>query len=118
MKKTLSAILILATLLACLCLCGCSKYPSSFNALMFVHSNTKTAASMTYSNFEGHYTFKLRTDKETDNSLCYTGRTEGCDVTVYYDYADEKELLFVVKAGESVSGSVPLPKDFASWMLG
>lgn len=117
MKKAISGLMILITILGCLCLCGCTKYTSSFKALQFVHSNTSKAASMTYKNFEGNYSFKMKTGKDADATLVYSGRTEGCDVTVYYDYADEKELLFVVKAGESVSGSVPLPKDSTVYVI-
>ena len=117
MKKTLSVLLILATVLACLCLCGCAKYPSSYNAILFVHSNTNNTASMTYSRFEGTFTFKLKTDKEADNALYYAGQTEDAGVTVYYDCGEEKQELFVLAAGESASGSVALPRNATVYVI-
>ena len=109
MKKTIFVLLILATVIACLCLCGCTPYNSSFKAKIFVHSNTNKSAAMSYTSFEGTYVFKMKTDKEKSEVLEYSGHTDMGDVTVYYDCDGSKNELFSLHAGDTLTGSVDLP---------
>ena len=100
MKKILLCFLCLTLLLS---VTACSGYVSSYKALMFVRSEMGDHASISFSGFEGTYVMKLKMKGEGQEGdiHCKASLTEG-EINVYYDWLGTKELLFNLKAGESI----------------
>ena len=97
MKKTLALIVSFVMLIS---LAGCGGYVSSYKAVMFVHSNTSSSASMSFYSFEGRMVFRLISSGEGD--LKYTAKLEQGSATVYYDYNGAKTELFSINGGEEL----------------
>ena len=70
---------------------------------MFVRQERGDHASISFSGFEGTYVMKLKLKGEgQEGSIhCKASLTEG-EINVYYDWLGTKELLFNLKAGESI----------------
>ena len=100
MKKILLFVLCVAILLS---VTACSGYVSSYKALMFVRQERGDHASISFSGFEGTYVMKLkmRGQGQEGDIHCKASLTEG-EINVYYDWLGTKELLFNLKAGESI----------------
>ena len=103
MKQGLSVVLVLAIVLCMLT--GCSKYPASYNATLFVHSNTSKSATMSFGSFDGHISFKLK-NKEASNQLVYSAKLETGSATVYIDTDGTKKELFTINAGDEVDSAI------------
>ena len=100
MKKALLIVLCIALLLS---ITACSGYVSSYKALMFVREERGDHARISFSGFEGTYVMKLKMKGEGQEGdiHCKASLTEG-EINVYYDWLGTKELLFNLKAGESI----------------
>ena len=100
MKKILLFVLCIVVLLS---VTACSGYVSSYKALMFVREERGDHASISFSGFEGTYVMRLKMKGEgQEGSIhCKASLTEG-EINVYYDWLGTKELLFNLKAGESI----------------
>ena len=104
MKKRISILIALLAILS-LCLSGCEKYTSHYNATAFVHSNESDAAFMNFWKFEGRMVFKLKC-KEAGQSLAYTAKLETGSAAVYYDCGDGKTELCALDAGDETQASI------------
>ncbi len=100
MKKALLIVLCIALLLSAT---ACSGYVSGYKALMFVRSENGDHASISFSSFEGTYVMKLKMKGQGQEGdiHCKASLEEG-EINVYYDSLGVKELLFNLKAGESI----------------
>lgn len=100
MRKTLLIVLSLALLLS---FTACSGYVSSYKALMFVREEHGDHAKISFSSFEGTYVIKLKMNGEgQEGSIHCVASLEEGEINVYYDTFGTKELLFNLKAGESI----------------
>ncbi len=99
MKRILLLVLCIALLFS---FTSCN-YVSSYKALMFVRSEMGDHATISFSRLEGTYVMKLRMRGEGQEGdiHCKASLTEG-EINVYYDVLGVKELLFNLKAGESI----------------
>ena len=105
MKK----ISILLVLIVTLCmLCGCSGYVKSYSATILITSNHGDEASMKFDTFKGTYNFKLRRDNMAEYTLDYEASLAEGEMSVYIGVDGEKELLFIVKGGESYDETITL----------
>lgn len=99
MKKTLTVIVAAFMLLS---LVGCSKYPSKYKAVGFVHSNeSSSSAFMDFYSFDGRIAFKLKSTGEGD--LKYSAKLESGSATVYYDFYGTKTELFSISSGDEIN---------------
>ncbi len=100
MKKILLCFLCLTLLLS---VTACSGYVSSYKALMFVRQERGDHATISFSKLEGTYVMKLkmRGEGQEGDIHCKASLEEG-EINVYYDSLGVKELLFNLKAGESI----------------
>ncbi len=100
MKKALLIVLCIALLLFAT---ACSGYVSSYKALMFVRTERGDHASISFSSFEGTYVMKLKMKGQgQEGSIHCKASLEEGEINVYYDSLGVKELLFNLKAGESI----------------
>lgn len=84
-----------------LSLVGCSKYPSKYKAVGFVHSNESSSAFMDFYSFDGRIAFKLKSTGEGD--LKYSAKLESGSATVYYDFYGTKTELFSISSGDEIN---------------
>ena len=98
MKKILSLILIVATLL---CLSSC-VYSSSYKATILITSNELDLSADT---IEGRYVFKVKITGGEEGGITYNASLGEGDVNVSYAYGAGGTALplFTLKSGESVS---------------
>ena len=101
MKRILLSLLCFVCLLSC---ASCSlKYYNSYKALMFVRSEMRDHATVSFSSFEGTYVIKLKmSGKDQEGDIHCKASLEEGELNVYYDAFGTKELLFNLKAGESI----------------
>ena len=100
MKKALFIILCFIFLLSAT---SCTPYVSSYKALMFARTENGDHGSISFSKFEGTYVMKLRmSGKGQEGSILCKATLEEGEINVYYDWLGTKELLFNLKAGESI----------------
>ena len=111
--------LIVAAFIICMMfgLMGCSKYPSSFKTVLCVSNNVSDNAFINFSSFEGTKSFKLKCKNEKGGVLKYSAKISEGTATVYYDYADQKEELFTIHAGESIENSLELPEKCTLYVI-
>lgn len=102
MKKIISVLFII---LLAFSFVGCSKYVSSYSAVMLFSSQDSDSAKMSFSTFNGTRVYSLRCGDE-DGELEYEAKLEEGEATVYIDQDGEKVELFKIGAGEKVSSSV------------
>lgn len=101
-----TAVIIVAVMMLFL-LAGCGKYVSHYKALLFVHSNEKESAYMTFHSFEGDMVFRLKSSGEKE--IRYSGQLESGNAVIYYDQNGTKTELFSLSGGdetESLGGHV------------
>ena len=65
-------------------------------------------ASMEFDTFNGMYNFKLRRDNMAEYTLDYEASLAEGEMSVYIGVDGEKELLFIVKGGESYDETITL----------
>ncbi len=104
MKKRISILIALLAILS-LCLSGCKKYATHYNATAFVHSNESDSAFMSFWKFEGNMVFQLKC-KQAGQSLAYTAKLETGSATVYYDCGDGKTELCALNAGDETESTL------------
>ena len=85
-----------------LLLTGCGKYSSTYTATLCVQNNFAKKAIMHFSTFKGRMVFKLKCDNE---KISYSATLEAGDAIIYYDYQDEKKVLFQLHEGEEINSS-------------
>ena len=108
MKKPV--IISAAVMLICvICLSGCSKYISKYNAVGFVHSNDYSSAFMNFQSFEGTIVYTLNPGNDSEGELKYSGKLETGNATVYYDCDGTKKELFSISSDGEVDSSIPDP---------
>lgn len=103
MKKFISAIIAVITLVLCLTLSSCgTKYVSNYSATMMVKQNTSNKASVSFSSFSGTYVMRLETNGTDEVYITYEATLGEGNIKVYYDYNDEKLNLFEIETDGSV----------------
>lgn len=103
MKKI--ATMMIAAVMCVMCLAGCDKYTSKYEAVAFVHSNDPDAASMSFSEFEGTMVFTLEGWKG-GSKLKYSARLEKGSAKISYDCGGTKKALCTIKSGENTKASL------------
>ena len=105
MKK---ACFVLAMILTLATLCGCSGYVKSYSATILITSCQGDEASMEFDTFKGTYNFKLRRDGIAEHTLDFEASLAEGEMNVYIGVDGEKELLLIVKGGESYDETIIL----------
>ncbi len=99
MKKIASILLAGVT---CLGATACTHYTSSYDAKGFYKSNSGSHCEAKFELLSGRYVFNLKSKDKSEGELHYTATLEEGELNVYYDGIGVKELLFNIKAGESL----------------
>ena len=101
MKKTLLIFLCLAVLFSST---SCNfRYISSYKALGLVRSEMGERGIAKFGRLDGTLVLKLKmSGKGLENSIGCKAAIEEGEINVYYDAFGVKELLFNLKAGESI----------------
>ena len=101
MKKTLLVFLCLAVLFSST---SCDvRYISSYKALGLVRSEMGERGIAKFGRLDGTLVLKLKmSGKGLENSIGCKASIEEGEINVYYDAFGVKELLFNLKAGESI----------------
>ena len=102
MKKFIALFAILTLTVQ---LVACSKYTSSYSALMLARSNTKSSCSASFQRLDGSLVFKIEKADAQEGELSYTASLDEGTLSVYYDIYGTKELLFSITGGERAQGS-------------
>ena len=111
MKKIRVIVAATIILILCFSLEGC-RYTSHWKATMFVHTNTKHEASMSFSDFEGTMVHTLKNDSDTKGRLRYSGKITAGELKIYIDdnqSKEEKRLLCTLRAGEELPETIYEP---------
>ena len=104
MKKLLLVVLCL-TLLVSATSCNL-RYFNSYKALGLVRNEMGEHGSAKFSYLDGTLVLKLKMNGEgLENSIGCKASLEEGEINVYYDWIGVKELLFNLKAGESIDES-------------
>ncbi len=105
MKKFVSVIIVVVTLVLCFSLSACgNKYVSRYNAMLMVRTNTSNKASVSFDSFSGTYVIKLKNNSADEVFIDYEGTLVDGNIKVYYDFNDEKLNLFDIETDGSVDG--------------
>ena len=104
MKKRI-AIITSLLIISALCLSGCEKYVSHYNATAFVHSNESDHAFMSFWKFEGRMVFKLKCE-DAKKTLTYSAKLGTGSAAVYYDADGTKTEWFSVAAGDELQDTL------------
>ncbi len=111
MKRIISVLLAMITVIAAFTSAGCSGYNSKYKAVGFVHSNDNDSAYMTFYSFEGTMVFKLKADSNLSGAaLEYKTTLESGNVNIYYDFNGTKTELVSLKSGDEFSSQVDINK--------
>ena len=105
MKKVCLALLTILTLGM---LCSCGGYIKNYSATILITSCQGDKASMEFDTFNGTYNFNLRRDNMAEYTLDYEASLAEGEMSVYIGGDGEKELLFIVKGGESYDETITL----------
>ncbi len=105
MKKSMKCLMVILSVLIISGLTGCGKYQSNYSAVMHVHTNDSESGSMSFSEFEGTESFKLKCT-DSDQKLKYSGKLSKGNATVYYDNGGNKTELFKVSSGEEIDSTL------------
>jgi hypothetical protein len=105
MKKVCLALLTMLTLGM---LCSCGGYVKNYSATILITSCQGDEARMEFDTFNGTYNFKLRRDNMAEYTLDYEASLAEGEMSVYIGVDGEKELLFIVKGGESYDETITL----------
>ena len=99
MKKFISAVLILASLLL---LTSC-KYVSSYKAIGLVKKQSSHSCEASFYSLKGQLVFKLKNASDgTEGNISYSIRVDEGELHIYYDSCGVKEELVHAKAGETI----------------
>ena len=85
-----------------LCLTGCGKYSSHYNAVAFVHSNLSDSAYMDFGSFDGTMVFTLDNEKGSEGKLRCSASLASGSAEVWCDRSGTKEKLFSLRAGDDI----------------
>lgn len=97
MKKFTSVILAIATFILCFTLSACgSKYSSHYSSSLMVESINPTEASVSFDKFNGTYVIKLTNKGSDEVVISYKATLKEGNITVYYDFNDEKLTMFKI----------------------
>ncbi len=103
MKKFVSAIIAVATLVLCITLSACAtKYVSHYSSSSMVTTGTSDKASLSFGSFSGTYVMKFQNNGADEVYITYEATLGEGNIKVYYDYNDEKLDLFEIKTNGSV----------------
>lgn len=105
MKKIRFALLLMLVLLM---LCGCGGYVKRYSATLLITSCHGDEANMRFDIFKGTYHFKLRRDDTAEHTLDLEASLAEGEVNVYIGFDGERELLLVVKGGETYDETIAL----------
>ena len=105
MKKVCFVLVLILTLFM---LCSCGGYVKSYSATMLITSYQGNEASMKFDTFKGTYNFKLRRDGIAEHTLDFEASLAEGEMNVYIGVDGEKELLLIVKGGESYDETIIL----------
>ena len=109
MKKVCFVLVLMLTLAL---LCGCSGYVKSYSATILITSCQGNEASMEFDTFKGTNNFKLRRDGIAEHTLDFEASLAEGEMNVYIGVDGEKELLLIVKGGESYDETVTLDSKY------
>ena len=106
MKKAALALVLVIFLVIISCsFMACSKYNSSYSALMCVKSQGSSDGFIRFDEFKGKYVFNFKYEGEGEGKIKYNASVESGSVTVYYDSNDEKKELFKISDGQTLSAT-------------
>ena len=105
MKKVCFVLVLMLTLAL---LCGCSGYVKSYSATNLITSCQGDEASMEFDTFKGTYNFKLKAKNDSDHTLDLEASLAEGEMNIYIGVDGEKELLRIVKGGESCDETITL----------
>ena len=108
--KKIGFVFVLILLLAMLCSCG--KYANNYSATILITSCQGDAADMEFDAFNGTYNFKLKRDGDAEHTLDFESRLAKGEMKVFIGINGEKELLRIVKGGESYDEIIKLDKKY------
>ena len=105
MKKFVSVITAVVTLVLCFTLAACvTKYHSNYSSSSMVTENTPDTASVSFGSFSGKYVIKLDNKGADEAFITYEATLEKGNIKVYYDFNDEKLNLFEIETDGLVEG--------------
>ena len=104
--KKISFMLMLVLTLAILCSCG--GYVKNYSATILITSCQGDDASMEFDTFKGTYNFKLKGDSAAKHTLDLEASLAEGEMNVYIGVDGKKELLRIVKGGESYDETITL----------
>ena len=103
MKKFARVIIAAVISVLCFTLSACgSKYVSHYSAMLMVSSKSSNKASVSFDSFSGTYVIKLKNNSADEALLTYEATLGEGNISVYYDFNDEKLNLFEIEADGSV----------------
>jgi hypothetical protein len=105
MKKSMKRLMMMLSVLFIFGLAGCGKYQSHYKAVMHVQTNTSDSGTLSFSEFEGTESFKIKCT-DSGQKLKYSGKLDKGNATVYYDNGGKKTELFKVSAGEEINSTL------------
>ena len=105
MKKVCCVLVLILTLFM---LCSCGRYVKSYSATILITSCQGNEASMEFDSFKGTNNFKLRRDGIAEHTLDFEASLAEGEMNVYIGVDGEKELLLIVKGGESYDETITL----------
>ena len=105
MKKVCCVLVLILTLFM---LCSCGRYVKSYSATILITSCQGNEASMEFDTFKGTNNFKLRRDGIAEHTLDFEASLAEGEMNVYIGVDGEKELLLIVKGGESYDETITL----------
>ena len=105
MKKVCFVLVLMLTLAL---LCGCSGYVKSYSATILITSCQGDEASMEFDTFKGTYNFKLKAKNDSDHTLDLEASLAEGEMNIYIGVDGEKDLLRIVKGGESYDETITL----------
>lgn len=106
MKKIALALVLVIILVIVSCsFMACSKYTSSYSALMCVKSQHSSNGFINFDEFKGRYVFNFKYEGEGEGKIKYTASIGTGNVTVYYDSNDEKKELFKISDGQTLTAT-------------
>ena len=105
MKKVCFVLVLILTLFM---LCSCGGYVKNYSATILITSCQGNEASMEFDTFKGTNNFKLRRDGIAEHTLDFEASLAEGEMNVYIGVDGEKELLLIVKGGESYDETIIL----------
>ena len=104
MKKIVSVIIAVLTLVMCFTLSACgNKYRSHYSATLMVTTNPSDKATISFDSFSGTYVMKLKNKGADEVFITYEATLEKGNIKVYYDFNGEKLDLFEIESNGSVN---------------